>query len=72
MDYFILFLCLFSCIGEAWPSLVVQMVRKMPAVWETWVQSLGREDTLEKEWLPTPIFLLGELHEQRRLVGYSP
>ena len=24
------------------------------------------------EWLPTPVFLLGELNEQRSLVGYSP
>ena len=29
-------------------SLVVQMVRNLPAVWETWVQSLGWEDPLEK------------------------
>ena len=25
------------------------MVKRLPAVWETWVQSLGREDLLEKE-----------------------
>ena len=25
------------------------MVRSLPAVWETWVQSLGWEDPLEKE-----------------------
>ena len=25
------------------------MVKNPPAVWETWVQSLGREDPLEKE-----------------------
>ena len=24
------------------------------------------------EWLPTPIFLPGEFHEQRSLAGYSP
>ena len=29
--------------------LVAQMVKNPPAVWETWVQSLGREDPLEKE-----------------------
>ena len=27
-------------------------------------------DTLEK-WLPTPVFLPGEFHGQRSLVGYS-
>ena len=31
-----------------WASLVVQLVKNMPAVWETWVQSLGWEDSLEK------------------------
>ena len=29
-------------------SLVAQMVKSLPAVQETWVRSLGREDTLEK------------------------
>ena len=30
-------------------SLVAQMVKHLPAMQETWVQSLGREDPLEKE-----------------------
>ena len=30
-------------------SLVAQMVKCLPAMWETWVQSLGWEDPLEKE-----------------------
>ena len=30
-------------------SLVAQTVKCLPTVWETWVQSLGREDPLEKE-----------------------
>ena len=25
-----------------------------------------------REWQPTPVFLPGELHGQRRLAGYSP
>ena len=29
-------------------SLVTQMVKNMPAVWETWVWSLGQEDSLKK------------------------
>ena len=28
--------------------LVAQMVKNLPAMWETWVQSLGWEDPLEK------------------------
>ena len=30
-------------------SLVVQRLKRLPAMWETWVLSLGREDPLEKE-----------------------
>ena len=29
-------------------SLVAQLVKNLPAVWETWVSSLGWEDALEK------------------------
>ena len=29
-------------------SLVAQMVENLPVMWETWVQSLGWEDPLEK------------------------
>ena len=38
---------------------------------KTWVQSLGREDPLEKGWLPTLVFLPGKFHGQRSLAGYS-
>ena len=31
------------------PSLVAQMVKSLPAVWETQVRSLGQEDPLEEE-----------------------
>ena len=30
-------------------SLVAQMVNRLPTMWETWVQSLVWEDSLEKE-----------------------
>ena len=30
-------------------SLVAQMVKRLPTMQETWVQSLGQEDPLEKE-----------------------
>ena len=33
---------------KPWPSLVVQMVKNLPAVRETWLRSLGWEDPLEK------------------------
>ena len=35
-----------------WTSLVAQMVKHLPTVWETWVHSLGQEDPLEKEMAP--------------------
>ena len=38
-------------------SLVAQLVKNLPAMQETLVQFLGREDPLEKERLPTPVFL---------------
>ena len=31
-----------------WASLVAQTVRNPPAIWETWVRSIGWEDPLEK------------------------
>ena len=33
---------------QIWASLVAQLVKKLPAMRETWVQSLGWEDPLEK------------------------
>jgi len=48
------------------------MVKNLPAMQETWVQFLGWEDLLEREWLPTPVFLPREFHGQKSLVGYSP
>ena len=32
----------------SWASLVAQLVKNLPAMWETWVLSLGWEDPLEK------------------------
>ena len=38
----------FMCISAIWASLVAQTVKKLPAVQQIWVQSLGREGPLEK------------------------
>ena len=47
----------------SWASLVAQLVKNLPAMRETWVQSLGWEDPLEKgKSLPTSIFWPGEFH----------
>ena len=43
-------------------SLVAKRVEFLSTVNDTW----------RREWLPTPVFLPGEFHGQRSLVGYSP
>ena len=46
---------------RTWASLVAELVKNLPAMWETWVWSLGWEDPLEKEKaIPTPVFWPGE------------
>ena len=37
-----------SCQACPWASLVAQLAKNLPAMWETWVQSLGWEDALDK------------------------
>ena len=34
--------------GKYQNTLVAQLVKNPPAMWETWVRSLGQEDPLEK------------------------
>ena len=52
-----------------WASLVAQMVKNLPTKQETWDWSLGREDLLEKGWLPIPVFLPGGFHGRRSPAG---
>ena len=49
--------------------MVAQMVKKLPVMQETWVQSLGQEDPLEKEMAPHSSILPGEPQGQRSLAG---
>ena len=48
------------------------MVKNWLVMQKTQVRSLGWEDPLEREWLPTPVFFPGESQGQRSLAGYSP
>ena len=41
-------ICESYCLYTLEPSLVAQMVKRLSTMWETRVQSLGREDPLEK------------------------
>ena len=52
-------------------SLVAQRAKNLPAMQQAWVQFLGQEDPWRRKWQPTPVFLPGESHGQRSLVGYS-
>ena len=49
--------------------MVAQMVKHLPTMQETQVQSLGQEDLLD---LPTPVPLPRKSDGWRSLVGYSP
>ena len=48
------------------------MVKNLPAVPDIQVQSLGQDDPLEKGLATHSVFLPGEFHGQRSLIGYSP
>ena len=62
-------MCLLSICGT---SLMAQMVKNLLAMQETQVQPLGQEDPLEKGTSTHSSVFVGEFHEQRSLVGYSP
>ena len=49
-----------------------QRLKLLPAVQETRLRSLSREDPLEKEMATHSVFLPGEFHRQGSLAGYSP
>ena len=53
--------------------LVAQMVKNLPAMLETWVRSLGWEDSLEEGTAThSKDSCLESPHGQRTLEGYSP
>ena len=47
---------------------MVQLVKNLPTMFDPWVGKIP----WRRKWQPTPVFLLGEFHEQRSLAGYSP
>ena len=51
---------------------MAQMVKNLPAIQETRVQSLGREDPLEKEMATYSSTLAWKIPWTENLVGYSP
>ena len=51
---------------------MAQRVKCLPAMRETWVQTLCQEDPLEKEMATHSSTLAWKSHGQRSLVDYSP
>ena len=56
----------------SWCSLVAQLVNNMPAMQETWFQSLDLEIPWRKAWRLTPVFLPRESPWREEPGGYSP
>ena len=53
---------------------MVQRLKHLPAMWETWVRSLGREDRLEKEMATHSSILAWKIpwtEEPHRLWGHK-
>ena len=50
---------------------MAQRIKNLPTVQESWVQSLGQEDSLEKGMATTPVFLPGESHGERSPHGVA-
>ena len=58
----------------SWPSLVTQLVKTLPAMWKTWRPGFDPgvgKIPWRREWQSTLVFLPGESHGQRSLVGNS-
>jgi len=53
-------------------SLGTQTVKNLPVMWETGVQSLGREDPLKKGMATHSGILAWKISWTESLVGYSP
>ena len=53
-------------------SLVAQTVKNLLAMRRPLLDSWVQKISWRREWQPTPVFLPGEFHGQRHLVGYSP
>ena len=64
--------CVCVCVRVCVSSLVAQMVKNPPAMWETWVQSLGQEDPLEKGMSAHFSILAWRIPWTEEPAGYSP
>ena len=56
----------------SWASLVAQLVKNLPPMWETWVQSLGWENPLEEGMATHSIILAWRIPMDREARGLWP
>ena len=54
---------------DSWFSLVAQLVKNLPVMWETWAQSLGWEDPLKKEMATHSSILAWEIPRRKEPGG---
>ena len=73
------FLSRYKSIQKSWKEkycslgfLVAQRLKRLPAMRETGFDSWVRKIPWRRKWQSTPVFLPGESHGQRSLVGFSP
>ena len=60
-------ICVFFKKKKKWTSLVTQMGKNLPAMWETWVRSLGWEDPLEENMATHSSILAWRIPMNRRV-----
>ena len=62
----------YTTLRYVWSFLVAQIVKNLPAMQETRVDPLVGKIPWRRQWQSSPIFLPGESHGWRSLVGYGP
>ena len=67
---YVLYVCVYP-LQYSWAFLVAQTVKNPPAMRETWVDLWVGKIPCRRAWQPTPVFLTGQSHGQRSLVGYT-
>ena len=55
----------------SWDFLSGSVIKSPPVMQETWFPSWVEKIPWRREWQPTPVFLPGEFHGQKSLVGYT-
>ena len=67
-----LFESLMLLLDDMWAPLWLRLERICLQCRGPWFNLWARRTSWRRAWQPTPVFLPGEVHGQRSLVGYSP